>query len=332
MKRLVVALIAVVSIGQAAGGQISLEPGDLIRLGEAFRLAREVQAKVWPGWDAAPFGLLMIGADREFLMRRSPVPTGFAPAGYSAILQTEIWSRPRQFDPHLLATFPAFGLPPLIVMGRAEATTKTSTAWVLTLMHEHFHQYQMSDPHYYTATEQLDLSKGDQTGMWMLNYPFPYQRDDVAGPFAALSRQLGGVLSSASGTDRQRFWHAYAEFLATLSEPDRRYLSLQVWQEGVARYVELRVAEVAASAYTPSREFQTLADAEPFSAVAGRMREAILRELETPDLQKQQRVSFYAFGAGLALLLDQENNAWKGKYLKEKFFLERYAGAPSANH
>jgi hypothetical protein len=57
------------------------------------------------------------------------------------------------------------------------------------------------------------------------------------------------------------------------------------------------------------------------------MRGAILGELAAPDLRSQQRVSFYAFGAGLALLLDQENNAWKDKYLKDKFFLERYVGA-----
>jgi hypothetical protein len=68
--RLIVALIAVLSIGQAAAEQISLELGDLIRLSESFRLAREVQTNVWPGWDAAPFGVLMIGADREFFMER----------------------------------------------------------------------------------------------------------------------------------------------------------------------------------------------------------------------------------------------------------------------
>ena len=61
--RFIVALIAVLSIGQATAGQMSLELGDLVRLGEAFRLAREVQVKVWPGWDAAPFGVLMISAD-----------------------------------------------------------------------------------------------------------------------------------------------------------------------------------------------------------------------------------------------------------------------------
>ena len=320
------AVVGVVGLGCAVIGQASPESADLFRLAEAFRLARAVQATVWPGWDTAPFPVLLVGSDREFLTGSARVPAGFTSAGDSAILQAEIWTRPRQFDPGLLATFPAFGPPPVIVIGRAEVTKKTSVAWVLTVLHEHFHQYQMSDSRYFSAVEQLDLAGGDQTGNWMLNYPFPYRSMEVAGGFATMSRELAQVLRASSRPDRQRFWEKYAKFLAGLSDRDRRYLSFQVWQEGVARYVELRVAEVAAGAYTASPEFQRLPDVQTFSAAAGAMREAILRELERPDLSNQQRVSFYAFGAGFALLLDQDSDTWKGKYLTEKFFVEKYAG------
>ena len=96
-------------------------------------------------------------------------------------------------------------------------------------------------------------------------------------------------------------------------------------QEGVARYIELRAAEVAADTFTPSLEFRNLPDVQPFLAVAEAMRAEILRELESPDLQKRRRASFYAFGAGLALLLDQDSDSWKRRYLTEKFFLEQYA-------
>lgn len=94
----------------------------------------------------------------------------------------------------------------------------------------------------------------------------------------------------------------------------------------MARYVELRVAEVAASAYTPTAEFQKLPDVETFAAAAARLRQEILSELASADLQKQQRVSFYALGAGLTLLLDQDGADWKARYLTDKFFMERYAG------
>ena len=105
------AVVGVVGLGCAVIGQASPESADLFRLAEAFRLARAVQATVWPGWDTAPFPVLLVGSDREFLTGSTKVPAGFTLAGDSAILQAELWTRLRQFDPGLLATFPAFGPP-----------------------------------------------------------------------------------------------------------------------------------------------------------------------------------------------------------------------------
>jgi hypothetical protein len=323
--RLILAVMGLLSLTQGLAAQATPEAVDLIRLAEAFRLANAIEATVWPGWETAPFPLLLVGTQREFLIGHSAVPSGFTSDGYSAILQMGIWSRPRQLDPSLLATFPAFGPPAVIVIGRAEVTKKTSAAWVLTVLHEHFHQFQVADAKYYSEVEQLGLAGGDQTGMWMLNYPFPYQSPNVSEAFAAISRELAELLPASSRPDREQFWQRYNKFLDRLSEPDRRYLSFQVWQEGVARYVELRVAEAAANTYRTSLEFRNLPDVQPFSAVAERMRADILRELESPDLRKQQRVSFYAFGAGLALLLDQDGDSWKRRYMTQKFVLERYA-------
>ena len=323
--RFILVMGTVLGLGVAAVGQTSAPDGvDFQRLAEARRLARAVQTSVWPGWDATPFPVLLILPEREWLIGYPRTPPGFTDAGYSTILQAQMWNRPRQFQPNLLATFPAFGPPSVVVVGRAEATKKTSTTWVLTILHEHFHQYQSANPDYYAAVEQLGLSGGDQTGLWMLNYPFPYQSVEVADRFSAVSRDLRRTLERSEANERRKFWQSYTQFLGGLSERDRRYLSFQVWQEGIARYVELRVAETASRAYEPSREFQALPDFQPFPAVSRQMREAILGELAQPDLSKQQRISFYAFGAGLALLLDDDGLVWKTKYLTEKFFIERY--------
>jgi hypothetical protein len=66
---------------------------------------------------------------------------------------------PRARELARLATFPAFGSTPVIVIGRAEATGKTSTSWVLTVCHEHLHQLQMAAPDYCVAVDSLDLSE-----------------------------------------------------------------------------------------------------------------------------------------------------------------------------
>jgi hypothetical protein len=308
-------------IGQTAGP----DSVDVLRIREAFRLTAAAQDSVWPdGWGAVPFPLLLVTEEREFLVAFPRTPSGFDEGHYLATLGTRISERPRQWQPDLLATFPAFGPPSVIVVGRPEATHKNSATWVLTIVHERFHQFQTADSAYYTAVERLDLSGGDRTGMWMLNYPFPYRSKAVVERFSGLSRKLARLLDHSSASDRRAFWQAYTKFLADLSERDRRYLSFQVWQEGIARYVELRTAEFAARRYDPTPEFKALPDVQAFADIAPQMRAAILDALANPDLPGRERVSFYAFGAGLALLLDMDVPDWKRRYQTEKFAVERY--------
>lgn len=323
MRHRVCVLLLCLGLSREAIAQADPETGDLVRVAEAFRLAEALRTAVWPGWETTSFSVLLVSGDREFLIGRRKVPKGFSLSGYSTLLQADVWTRPRQFDPGLLATFPAFGLPPVVVIGRAEATGKTSTDWVLTLLHEHFHQHQSSAAGYYAEVEQLGLSGGDQTGRWMLDYPFPYESTKVASAFASVARELGQTLGSSSPEARSRFWRMYSRFLDSLSPRDRRYLSFQVWQEGVPRYVELQLAELAAQRYAPSLEFRRLPEVDPFARVAERIRAAIFNELSKPDLAGRKRESFYAFGAGLALLLDRDREGWKSRYMTEKFSLTR---------
>lgn len=298
---------------------------DLLRVKEAFRLTEAVQDSVWPGgWGTVPFPLLLVTAEREFLIAFPRTPAGFTEAENPPLLSARMSERPRQLQPNLLATFPAFGPPSVIVVGQPKATRKNSTDWVLTVLHERFHQFQTADPAYYQAVEQLDLSGGDQTGMWMLNYPFPYESPEIVDRYSELSRNLARLLEHSSASERRAFWDRYLAFLGDLPERDRRYFSFQAWQEGIARYVEFRAAEIAAHMYDPTPEFRALPDFQPFPVVAAEMRARILAELAHPDLPGQQRVSFYAFGAGLALILDMDVPDWKSRYLNEPFFLEQY--------
>src|SRR5207249_765319 len=79
-----------------------------------------------------------------------PRPTpDFTGLGYDSLLATDVLVRDRHFAPNLLATFPAVAGVSTIVVGLPAATNKNSTEWVLTLLHEHFHQLQTSRPGYY---------------------------------------------------------------------------------------------------------------------------------------------------------------------------------------
>ena len=82
-------------------------------------------------------------------------------------------------------------------MGQAENTwVKTSTPWVITLLHEHFHQLQDSQPKAMVDLAGLNLAPGDQTGLWMLTFPFAYDRKDVHEQFALMSQRLATAIQA----------------------------------------------------------------------------------------------------------------------------------------
>lgn len=302
---------------------------DRVRLAEGFRLADAIGDKIWPGWSKAPFAVLLVTPDWEYLMRHPSPAKDFTLLGEDALLQSKVWYRKRTQNLSLLATFPLGGLPPTIVIGQAEYTqARTSTRWVVTLLHEHFHQWQMANPRYYAEVGSLNLAGKDQSSMWMLNYPFPYKEELVRQHFAALSQTLVAALQARGKAEYSEKFDAYLtsrrQFQKLLKPEDFKYASFQLWQEGVARYTEWHVATFAATAYQPSKAFQSLPDYQPYAKEAERILKGIEKELQEAKLESRQRELFYPFGAAEGLLLDEVQPKWRERYLAEKFFLERY--------
>jgi hypothetical protein len=320
LLRLIALLVwtaAVPEPGLAQSVAPAISGTDRTRLAEARRLIAAVGDSVWPGWSESPSAVLLVTAEREYLLWH-PSPSGdFTRAGHDSLLASDVYTRPRQFPPTLLATFPAVGGVPTIVVGTAEQTGKRSTSWILAIAHEHFHQWQTSRPDYYARVAALDLAKGDSTGMWMLNHPFPYASPVVRKEFDALARDLRAALRDTIATNHQRhamiIASARRRLGASLDEPDRRYLDFQLWQEGIARYTEYRVARLAATSYSPTEAFRALPDAEQFDSAAGRMLREIT-ETERVSLDAQ-RVAFYPLGAALGLWLDRDDPAWRRRYI-----------------
>jgi len=313
----------------AAVDQPSIRRIDRIRIAEAFALGKAIGPEIWNGWENPPFALLLVTHDLEFLIRHPSPSNDFTFLQFDSLLNADIFYRRREYTTNLLATFPAVKGISTIVIGQAESTeARTSTPWILTLMHEHFHQMQTTDPTYYTDVRTLDLSKGDNTGMWMLNYPFPYDSKTINDEFLLLSRKLReAVRYSGEPILQVKLDHYLAlrnSFKSRLSNDDFKYLSFQLWQEGIARYTELKIAEAAADHHTPSEEFQSLKDFTSFGREARRIRLSILGSLWSLSLNTSKRSAFYPFGAAEGLLLDSVNPLWRKRYFTEKFFIERY--------
>jgi hypothetical protein len=301
---------------------LDLPSGDSVRIEEFYLLASQIQDKVWPGWGSTPSPLLLVTQEREFLTRYPEPPGDFKK------IREDLYARPRQFSTGLLATFPAFGPLSVIVIGEpANTEAKTSTPWLFVVMHEHFHQLQDGQPGFYEKVKGLGLAHGDETGMWMLNYPFPYEKVELARSFASLRDSLLTALNEKDESKFETFAKQYAaerrRFFALLGAEDRKYLSFELWKEGIARYIQIKCAEAAAS-YEPTAGFRALPDYESFESYARRARQVTLDELKKADLASWKRVVVYSFGGSEGLLLDRLNPKWKDGYFQNFFTLDPY--------
>ncbi len=328
---MIVVGVASVLIGgsvRSAGAEApSLSTNDRIRIAEAFRIADEIGDSVWTDWSKTPFAILLVTNDYEFLIRH-PWPTDdFKFISYDSLLQSKIYYRDRQFPTNILATFPALDNLSTVVIGQPENTSSnTSTRWVLTLLHEHFHQLQNGLPDYYSAVESLDLSGGDKTGMWMLNYDFPYDSTPIIESFSRLCAKLSGAIGAIGSDD---FASKLAEYLnqrkgfeSILSSDDYRYFSFQIWAEGVARHTEYVLATIGDRSYRPTEDFSSLADFTSLGSAAEVNYAETLFALPNIDLSKFRRGAFYYFGTAEAILLDSVNPTWRDRFFLDKFCLE----------
>lgn len=329
VARFVAGTIALAVLGASSGAAQSsphMSATDQVRIREAFNLASHLGEHIWPGWHDAPFALLLVTPDFEFLVHHASPTPEFSRAGSDTLVGMPVYFRKRVFATGMQATFPAVNGVSTIVIGQAELTgDKTSTRWVLTVLHEHFHQLVNSQAGYYADVTKIGLAHGDETGMWMLNYPFPYDSARVQEKFSAMTRALLDALAQIDEPALMKkvavFRRAQHEFRESVPAEAAKYLDFQLWQEGVARYTEVVLGELAKKSYMPLPEFSALPDFTPYGTVAGAVRTNIMNDLGSLSLAKQRRIVVYSVGAAEALLLDRVTPEWKSEYLKHRFKL-----------
>lgn len=279
---------------------------------EARSIARTQGDNIWPGFAKTPFPVLFIGKTDSYLFCPAGPAKGFAALHTDPFTKCTVKTRPRQYATDLKASFPAVDNISTVVIGAPSLTEGNNTAWIATLLHEHFHQMQMGQPGYYHDVSALDLSGSDTGGMWMLDFPFPYKNQRVANAFRAMAHTLGDALEADSASDFYaqitRYRKTRRAAFATISAKEGRYGEFQLWQEGVARYSEIAIAEASIE------RFRRKESPYDYSALAMNLRVRVLNNLSHFDMTKNGRVSFYALGAGEALLLDRLSPHWRDRY------------------
>ena len=298
--------------GALATAPASPSPEDRRDIALSRAIVRRVGDRIWPNWSKTPFAI-------DLLTARGPVaidfPKPLAPPSF-----------PRQLE----AAFPlANGVPTIVIGERQFTAAKTATRWSVTLIHEHFHQWQYSWPAYEAAITGLALApKSEKNAMWMLNYPFPYEEPRIDRLYNRMATSLAAAVTAiGSGHFKTRlvaYLGARGAFRRALKPNDYRYFAFQCWQEGVARYTEITVARSAAEEHKSDSAFLTDTEARALLQDSAATYASVVKQLRSNSLASEQRTDFYALGAGEALLLDQANPEWRRGYLDKRMDLGVY--------
>jgi hypothetical protein len=299
---------------------------DKIRIREAINISNRFGDVIWPGINDVPFVVLLVTDSVEFLINHPYSSDDFKISEEDDILKTKILYRKRQYPRTFLATFPAVNGVNCMVVGTPENTGKNSTDWIITLLHEHFHQFQYTQKDHYASVAGLDLANGDETGMWQLNYPLPYDSLPVSSQYSKYTTALSNAVSGINNKDFRKLLTQYSDerkkLIGLFKTSDYKYFSFQLWQEGIARYTEYKFLEVL-NDYTPSIE--GLPDFIPFNKFREQFLKLHLGSVTALKFETEKRVCFYDIGLAEGMLLDNLNPQWRSQYFTNRFFLEKYA-------
>lgn len=298
---------------------------DKIRIREAIEIRNTVGESVWSGITKVPFAIVLIGNDYEFLFNHPYPSSDFSFLEDDPVTGSKIYYRERTFPIYLQASFPAVNGLSCVVIGLPVNTqSKNSTRWVLTLLHEHFHQYQEYQPYAFANIDALDLSGGDQTGMWQINYPFPYEDQGLQKYYSAYTNDLLAAISSREQKDAkdhyEKFLKSKQAFLNRVSSKDAAYFSFQLWKEGIARYTEYKILNELED-YMVSEEFIALKDYMPFREYRTELFDTELKNIRLNELPEAKRGVVYSLGFGEGVLMDAIIPDWHRNYFNSSFTL-----------
>lgn len=321
----------------ASNGQTppQMRKEDKISIREAITISNKFGNSIWPGINDAPFVVLLVTDSVEFLVNHPYPSSDFKISEEDEILKAKIFYRKRQYSKEFLATFPAVNGVNCIVVGTPENTGMSPTAWIITLLHEHFHQYQYFQKGYYDSVAALDLANGDKTGMWQLNYLFPYESSSVNSQYLKYTTALSKAVSNVNNKDFKKtvvlFGRERKKLMGLFTPTDYRYISFQLWQEGIARYTEYKFLQLLDD-YIPAAEVTQLSGFISFREFKEQFLKSHLASVTAMTLNKEKRVCFYDIGLAEGILLDKQNPHWRSHYLTNKFFIEKYTTEVDVTH
>jgi curved DNA-binding protein CbpA len=309
--------------------QPRLSVEDKNQLAELLRLKETSGSLVWPGLAEAVIPLIQYNERYEFLIFHSEPPFPWEvveddvfhkssyylrPSGETvafAVPVGDLWagslntlsSMRRSMEEMLKEQVPPDKLTPAFI----KMMTVSPGQHVVFLLHEAFHAFQAMEAHdRFRKANSVYVSEKD----------YPFADEDFQSAWKKEGELLASALRAKDESERQE---SISEFLeirkerrlnASLSPELIAFEQELEWLEGLAKYVEMRFAELGSTGIDEERS-------KAYRIVRNRLRADFNSRLMRLNEQHGD-LRFYLSGAALAMLLDEMSPGWKRDFLNQK--------------
>lgn len=296
---------------------IGLTRSDVALIREAFHLQSKLGNSIWRGWDSAKAPFLYKTRNWDYLIHHPNPPKEFS-SHFDESWGDSIWIRANADTLNYQASFPINSINTVVIT--APEKDYDPYLWVLKATHELFHIYQ--------GLERIvNPFVGPYADKHELSFPFDYSNTAILAACRVEAELLFNLvtkqqLSPGDSTVSPRVFRDMQKvFVVVFTDSlHLRYKRWIEWSEGVARYTERRLADLARnlSNYQPTKEFAAL---HPNSSYSKLWLDTYERTGTNPirfvGEGVRGRVMFYYSGMGKAYVLDRIHPHWRLEYFNK---------------
>jgi hypothetical protein len=276
---------------------------------EAYHLWKTKGDKVWEGWSEIKMPFIYKKEHYEYWID-FPVTANDVGQFVEKINGLDVYGQAISGQNGFAASMDVNNVQ-AVVLSSPKITGMTKEEWIIAAIHEMFHVYQGAEIDRKKIND-LEIGYGKDAS-WMLNYPFPYG-DTSLNTISHMQGYLSfNIYRSDSFRDNMYDCFLLKDVLTLYknyiigrygNENDYKYSVFQQSIEGVAKYTEIKMAEIAGTDYVPLNQDIHFTDVYTNQ----------INVVRHCGKGTGGRLTFYYLGLGMCLVLDKIAPDWKNSY------------------
>lgn len=299
-----------------------IDDKNIILIKEAFKFQYRYGPLIWKEWKNENYPLCFKTTEFDYLINHPNPPSDFSKKYYDERLLTTVWIRKNLDTLSFFAAYPINEEWTIIITEPTKDYNKG--LWLLKFAHESFHVFQ-----HQMRAERIVNPFTDKYAIYHeLSFPFDYDSKSLMSAMRLEAEKIFNSVNTESLNDldiniTKKLFKHYQIILQQVTQDESHYKYKQwiEWNEGVARYTEYKLAQIAkeSTAAKVSTEFLQTFPETDFTKIWEENYNSTthLNPIRFIGEGVRGRMCFYYSGMGKAYYLDRVKENWKNDYFKK---------------